>query len=113
MKVQLAVCGILLSAVASCCWLAAGAGAGAGYKAGTDERSIGTQVDDAAITAKIKTKLVTAKGIRSLNIDVDCLDGHVTLTGIVKNSTQVKRVLEIAHSVHGVKAVTNNLKVDE
>jgi hyperosmotically inducible protein len=95
----------------SCCWLAAGAGAGVGYKLGTDERSLGTQVDDAAITAKIKTELVVEKEIKSLSVDVDCVNGHVTLTGIVKNRAQIGQILEIAHAVDGVKTVTNNMKV--
>jgi hyperosmotically inducible protein len=106
---RILVVSILCFAASSCCWLAAGAGAG--YKVGTDERSIGTQVNDAAITARIKTKLVAEKEIKSLNVDVDCVNGHVTLTGIVKNRAQIGQILEIARAVDGTKTVTSNLTV--
>jgi len=103
--------GLVLAALGGCCWLAAGAGAGVGYKVGTDERSVGSQVSDASITATIKARLVKEPGIRALNIDVDSVDGHVTLTGIVKNTRQAQRAAEIARGVEGVKSVKNNLRV--
>jgi hyperosmotically inducible protein len=103
------VAGFLCLGAASCCWVAAGAGAGAGYKAGTDERSLGAQASDLRIVADINAKLIEEKGIRSLNVDVNCLNGHVTVTGIVKSKEQVQVILHLARSVRGVKSVKNNL----
>jgi hyperosmotically inducible protein len=94
-----------------CFWVAAGGAGVVGYKMGTDERSVGTQIDDAAITTKINAKLVAEPGIRSLNIDVDTLDGNVTLSGYVQSEEQIQRILSLARSVGGVKSVISNLKV--
>ena len=97
--------------LSGCFWVAAGGAGVAGYKVGTDERSVGTQIDDAAITTKINAKLVAEPGIRSLNIDVDTLDGNVTLSGYVQSEEQIQRIVSITSSVGGVKSVTSNLKV--
>ena len=97
--------------LSGCFWLAAGGAGAVGYKVGTDERSVGTQLDDATITSKVNAKLIAEPGIRSLNIDVDTLDGNVTLSGYVKTEEQIKRVVSIALSVKGVKSVKSNLKV--
>ena len=44
---------------------------------------VGQQVDDAAITAAVKSKLAADTDVAAHNIDVDTLDGVVTLSGIV------------------------------
>lgn len=95
----------------SCCWVAAGAGAAGGYMVGKDKRSVGTQLDDAAIVTKIKSKLVADDDIKAFKVDVDCYEGLVTLNGTVKNGAQASRAIEIARSVDGVKSVKNNLKI--
>jgi len=104
---------ILIAAVnlSGCFWVAAGGAGAVGYKVGTDERSVGTQFDDATITSKINAKLVAEPGIRSLSIDVDTLEGNVTLSGYVKSEKQLQRVVEISRRVEGVKSVTSNLKI--
>ena len=106
---------ILIAALnlSGCLLAAAGAGGAVGYKVGTDERSAGTQLDDATITSKINAKLVAEPGIRTFNIDVDTLEGNVTLSGFVKSEEQIQRIVAIAKSVDGVKSVTSNLKVKE
>ncbi len=74
-------------------------------------RSFGRSLDDKLLTARIKTKLIAEPGIRSLSIDVDTLNGVVTLTGMVKNEEQRRRVLEIVRTTRGVKGVVDNLTV--
>ncbi len=97
--------------LAGCFWLVAGGAGVAGYKVGTDERSVGTQIDDGTITSKINAKLIAEPGIRSLNIDVDTLDGNVTLSGYAKSEQQIQRIIAISRSVSGVKSVISNLKL--
>jgi hyperosmotically inducible protein len=104
---------MLCLATSSCCWVAAGAGAAGGYMVGKDKRSVGTQLDDAAIVTKIKSKLVADEDIKALKINVDCYEGQVTLKGTVKNGAQMGKAAEIARSVDGVKSVQNNLKISQ
>lgn len=104
---------IIISFIFSGCgWLAAGGGgAYYGYKTTTDPRTLGTQIDDATITAKIKLKLIKDPITKARKIDVDTVNGVVTLTGVVENEKEIKRAIEIAKSVEGVRKVVNNLKI--
>lgn len=94
-----------------CEWVLIGTGAAVGYKVITDPRSVGTQIDDAKITTKIKLKFLEDKEIKAFSIDVDTVNGVVTLTGMVETEEQRRRAVEIAKSVTGVKAVVNNIQV--
>ncbi|PMP67208.1 MAG: hypothetical protein C0190_03700, partial [Thermodesulfobacterium geofontis] len=87
-----------------CGWVLVGTGAAVGYKVATDPRSIGTQIDDATITTKVKLKLIEDKEIKAFSIDVDTLNGVVTLTGVVETEAQRIKAIELAKSVPGVKA---------
>jgi len=73
----------------------------------------GTEMDDAAITTKVKTALIKDPEIKSLKISVGTENGNVTLNGKAKNDTQIARAVEIASATKGVKTVTNNLAVGD
>ncbi len=90
-----------------------GGGAYEGYKVATDPRSVGVQLDDAIITAKVKTKLLEDPITKARKIDVDTVNRVVTLTGLVDSEEEIRRAIEIASSVPGVKKVVNNLRVGE
>lgn len=66
---------------------------------------------DAAITASVKSKLAADADVSALSIDVDTTDGLVTLSGKVDSQEDVKRAVEIAGSVKGVKQVISTLQV--
>ena len=112
MKQYLSACLIFALLMATGCAPAIIAGgATGGYKAATDERSIGRVMDDATITTKVKTELVKDTVVKARRIDVDTLDGVVTLTGVVKTNEEAERAREIAVRVRGVKKVKNNLQI--
>jgi len=70
-------------------------------------------LSDAAITVKIKTKLTADPDINPFNVDVDTLDGVVTLSGIVGKAENVERIEEIARETEGVVEVRNELQVED
>jgi osmotically-inducible protein OsmY len=75
-------------------------------------KSAGTNVDDAGITASVKTNLASERGMQTLtSIDVDTNRGVVSLNGVVESSTAKQRAVEIARQTSGVKSVVNNLQV--
>lgn len=88
-----------------------GGGAAGGYAVGSDERSAGTMVDDAAITAKVKTELIGDKNVKARNIDVDTVSGVVVLSGYVDSQHEANRAALLAKSVPGVVRVRNELQV--
>ncbi len=112
MKEIVILCAVfLLGAVAGCAPALVGAGATGGYKAATDERGVGRAWDDTTVTAKVKNALGEDPVVKARKIDVDTLEGIVILTGVVETEEEVKRAVEIARGVAGVKEVKNNLQV--
>jgi osmotically-inducible protein OsmY len=74
-------------------------------------KSASQNVDDAKITATVKTKLAEEKVATLTKVDVDTNRGTVYLTGNVENAAIKARATEIARSVGGVQEVVNNLKL--
>ena len=68
-------------------------------------------VDDVAITAAVKTKLMADSVVGALKIDVDTKDGVVSLNGPVKSQTEKDTAIRIARETSGVKDVRDNLVV--
>ena len=74
-------------------------------------KSAGDNVDDASITASVKTKLAAEKPATLTKVDVDTNKGTVYLTGNVENPAIKARATELAQQVAGVREVVNNLKI--
>jgi hyperosmotically inducible periplasmic protein len=70
--------------------------------------TVGTEMDDSAITTKVKSALLADEDIKSFDIKVETNKGEVQLSGFVDNQTQVDRAAEVAKRVEGVKNVINN-----
>lgn len=62
-------------------------------------------VSDTWITTKVKTELLAAKDVSGLKIDVDTLNGVVSLSGKVDSQAQVAKAKEVAKNVQGVRSV--------
>jgi len=77
------------------------------------KRSIGSYLSDKEITARVKFKLIKDPELKALSIDVDTVNGIVTLTGVVENEYQKKKVIDHAKSVSGVKKIIDNLQIKD
>jgi hyperosmotically inducible protein len=75
------------------------------------DESVGRVVDDSAITAQVKTKLVADVPGDAYKINVETSGGVVQLTGFVDSSDVRGRAAEIARGVTGVREVRNDLEV--
>jgi hyperosmotically inducible protein len=71
--------------------------------------SLGTTIDDTAITAKVKSAFVADPEVKSLDITVETRKGEVQLSGFVDNQAQVDRAVDIARRTQGVTDVQNKL----
>jgi len=79
----------------------------------SDERSFGEVVDDATITATVKSKLLWSKNTDGLDMDVDTRMGTVTLSGSADNGASKELAGRMAENTRGVVAVDNQLVVDK
>jgi hyperosmotically inducible protein len=66
---------------------------------------------DAWVTTKIKLTLLTTEGIGANDVNVDTIDGHVTLHGTVASEQEKARAEQAARSIEGVTDVRNMLAV--
>jgi hyperosmotically inducible protein len=80
-------------------------------KAGDAADRTGDNIEDAALTAKVKTKFLADTAISGLKIDVDSKNGVVTLSGTVPTAAERTRAVAVAKETDGVKSVVNHLKV--
>jgi hyperosmotically inducible protein len=76
-------------------------------------KSAGTNVDDATITASVKSKLVAEKAANLTRVDVDTNNGTVYLNGTVESAEQKSRAEQLAWQASGVKSVVNNLQLSK
>lgn len=60
---------------------------------------------DTWITTKVKSELMTTKGIPSTDISVTTTNGVVTLTGVLDNKAQVQKSVAVAKAIKGVQKV--------
>jgi hyperosmotically inducible periplasmic protein len=75
------------------------------------QSSAGQYVDDVAITTKVKTELLESGRVDGLDVNVDSLNGKVTLKGWASSETEAKAAGDIARQVDGVRSVDNQLQV--
>jgi hyperosmotically inducible protein len=77
-------------------------------------RPVGTVMDDAAITAAVKAKLLADPKVGGLKIDVDTRNGVVYLTGDhMKSQAEIDQAIKLAKETSGVKSVENKLVIGE
>jgi hyperosmotically inducible protein len=66
---------------------------------------------DAAVTAKVKANLVADPEVAALHIDVDTIDGRVTLSGKVSTQSEKAEAEKLAARTEGVKQVDNRIQI--
>jgi len=81
-------------------------------KVGEEVGPIAREVlSDASITARIKAKLITDPEINPFHIDVDTVNGIVTLNGEVASGAPKQEAEKLARQTDGVKQVNNLIQV--
>mgnify|MGYP000134890455 CR=1 FL=1 len=76
-----------------------------------DQQTVGSYVDDAAITTAVKAKFVEDKIVDAGAISVETLKGTVMLSGFAKSAAEKARAEQIARGVRHVVDVRNALTV--
>ena len=74
-----------------------------------NDRSFGDKVEDATITASVKSKLLWNSNTDGLDIHVDTNRGRVTLTGNANSSEEKNLAARIARDTEGVVVLNNEI----
>lgn len=75
-------------------------------------KTVGETIDDATVTARVKTALLNDPDVGGLRIDVDTFKGVVTLSGRVKSNAEAQKAISIAQRTGGVTDVKSTLQVE-
>jgi len=75
-------------------------------------RTAGEKIDDASITAQVKTTLLYHRSTSALNTKVKTTRGVVTLFGKAKSAAELNLATKLANDVSGVKKVNNRMVIE-
>ena len=87
------------------------AGAEIGERAGQAAAGAQRALTDGSMTAKIKAKMGLDDTVKALNLDVDTVNGVVTVKGVVQSAAEKQRALQLARETEGVRQVVDQLTV--
>jgi hyperosmotically inducible periplasmic protein len=77
----------------------------------TPKETMGDKIDDASITAQVKSSLMSHRSTSALKTSVSTTDGVVTLGGIAKNDAEKSLVTKLTADINGVISVVNNMTI--
>ena len=73
--------------------------------------SFGQSVEDSWLWFKTKSALMTTSDLRDSTINVDVLNGVITLKGTVATAAEKTKAKQVADGIQGKKSVVDQLKV--
>ena len=73
--------------------------------------TIGEKIDDASITAQVKSSLLSHRSTSALKTRVETTAGVVTLSGVAKNAAEKSLVTKLVTDIEGVSSVINNMTI--
>lgn len=74
--------------------------------------TIGQEIDDASITAQVKTALMFHRSTSAVKTEMATKAGMVTVTGFAKTAAEKSLVTKLASDINGVSSVVNNMTVE-
>lgn len=85
--------------------------AGTGCAVVRDQQSVGSYVDDATLTTRVKAKFAEDKTVSAMSISVETLKGVVQLSGFAKSAEEKAMAERLARATSGVTGVRNDIIV--
>ena len=77
----------------------------------TSSATVGDKIDDASISAQVKSSLLSHHSTSALHTTVSTTDGVVTVGGIAKNDAERSLVTKLVTDINGVISVINNMTI--
>jgi osmotically-inducible protein OsmY len=76
-----------------------------------DQQTVGSYIDDAKITAQVKSRMAADEQVAATAISVETLNGVTQLSGFAKSQAEKDRAASLARQVEGVRSVRNDIIV--
>ena len=75
--------------------------------------TVGMEIDDSVVTARVKSALLADQEVKSFDIKVETRKGQVQLSGFVDTQARIDNAIALVRKVEGVKDVVNGMSVKE
>jgi hyperosmotically inducible periplasmic protein len=75
--------------------------------------TVGTQIDDGVVTARVKSALLADPDVKSFEIKVGTRKGQVQLSGFVDTQARIDHAVALTRKVEGVKDVENGMSLKD
>jgi len=75
------------------------------------DSTMGDKIDDASITAQVKSSLLSHHSTSAIHTSVSTSNGVVTIGGVAKNEAEKALVTKLALDINGVTSVINNMTI--
>jgi hyperosmotically inducible periplasmic protein len=76
-----------------------------------DQQSVGSYIDDATLTTRVKGKFAENPTVSAMSISVETLKGQVQLSGFAKSADEKAMAEQLARNTSGVQSVKNDIVV--
>jgi hyperosmotically inducible periplasmic protein len=76
-----------------------------------DQQQVGSYIDDATLTTRVKAKFAEDQTVSAMAIGVETFKGVVQLSGFAKSDLERERAERLARETSGVTAVRNDIVV--
>jgi hyperosmotically inducible protein len=98
-----ATAGLLVVALAGCSKPAES------VQAATTATTLGNDVDDTVVTARVKSALMADPKTNSYDFKIETRKGDVLLSGFVDSQDQIDQALRTTRAIEGVKSIQNHV----
>ena len=75
----------------------------------TNEGGVGTYARDTAIVTELRSRLLFAKDIQSVNYSIEAVNGVVYMLGVAQNQAELDKAINIARNVNYVRRVVSHV----
>lgn len=71
--------------------------------------TVGNEIDDSVVTARVKSALLADNEVKSFEIKVETRKGNVQLSGFIDSQARIDKAVALVLKVEGVKGVENGM----
>ena len=75
--------------------------------------TVGTEIDDSVVTARVKSALLADHDSKSFEIKVETHKGEVQLSGFVATQARIDNAIALTRNIEGVKSVENGMTLKD
>jgi len=75
--------------------------------------TVGTEIDDSVVTARVKSALLADHDSKSFEIKVETRKGEVQLSGFVATQARIDNAIALTRNIEGVKSVENGMTLKD